>query len=57
MFDVVTLIEHTFRNRTHGVQKIVPRLCGYCGGAVLFIAPFSTLLHWIGFNVMFEILF
>ena len=39
-------------------QKIVSRLCGYCGGAVDSIISLFTQLHRSGFNLFeFETLF
>ena len=36
---------------------IVPRLRGYCGGAVDSIISIFIQLHWSGFNLEFETLF
>ena len=38
-------------------QKIVPRLCGFCGGAVDSIISVFTQLHRSSFNLEFETLF
>ena len=38
-------------------QKIVPCLCGYCGGAVHFIVPVLTQLDGSGFNLVFDTLY
>ena len=38
-------------------ENIVPRLCGYCGGAVASIVSVCTQLYVSGFNLEFEILF
>ena len=38
-------------------KNIVPRFCGYCGGAVHSITPIFTQLHRSGFNLKFETLF
>ena len=38
-------------------KKIVPRLCGYCGGAVDSSISLFTHLYWSTFNLEFETFF
>ena len=40
-----------------GVPKFVPRLCGYCGGAVDSITSNFTQLHRSSFNFEFYTLY
>ena len=35
-------------------RKIVPRLCGYCGGGVDSVIAIFTQLHWSSFNLKFK---
>ena len=42
---------------TWGVTKILPRLCGCCGGAVDSIIMAFAQLHRLGFSLEFEALY
>ena len=45
------------KSNLQGVQKMCPRLCGYCGGAVGSIISNFTQLHRSSFNVEFDTLY
>ena len=51
-------IQYNYQSQKYRVsKKILPRLCGFCGGVVDSIILVLRQLHRLGFNLKFETLY